>query len=44
MLGYYGQPDMTAEAIDREGYLKTGDIISRLPWAANLYPRPVEGA
>jgi long-subunit acyl-CoA synthetase (AMP-forming) len=31
MLGYYGQPDMTAEAIDREGYLKTGDIVSRSP-------------
>jgi acyl-CoA synthetase (AMP-forming)/AMP-acid ligase II len=31
MLGYYGQPDMTAAAIDREGYLKTGDIVSRSP-------------
>lgn len=29
MLGYYGQPELTAGAIDEHGYLKTGDIVSR---------------
>ncbi|WIG52175.1 MAG: Long-chain-fatty-acid--CoA ligase [Afipia sp.] len=29
MLGYYGQPTLTADAIDEHGYLKTGDIVSR---------------
>jgi acyl-CoA synthetase (AMP-forming)/AMP-acid ligase II len=29
MLGYYGQPELTADAIDEHGYLKTGDIVSR---------------
>jgi acyl-CoA synthetase (AMP-forming)/AMP-acid ligase II len=31
MLGYYGQPDMTAAVIDPDGYLSTGDIVSRTP-------------
>ncbi len=31
MLGYYGQPELTAGAIDGQGYLKTGDIVSRNP-------------
>lgn len=29
MLGYYGQPELTAGAVDEQGYLKTGDIVSR---------------
>lgn len=29
MLGYYGQPELTAGVIDEHGYLKTGDIVSR---------------
>lgn len=28
MLGYYGQPDLTNEVIDKEGYLRTGDLVS----------------
>ncbi len=26
MVGYYGRPDLTAEAIDKEGWLHTGDV------------------
>lgn len=29
MLGYYGQPEITATVIDRDGFLNTGDIVSR---------------
>jgi acyl-CoA synthetase (AMP-forming)/AMP-acid ligase II len=31
MLGYYGQPEMTAAVINDDGYLSTGDIVSRAP-------------
>lgn len=31
MLGYYGQPEMTAAVINGDGYLSTGDIVSRAP-------------
>lgn len=29
MVSYYGQPELNAEVIDEQGYLKTGDIVSR---------------
>lgn len=29
MLGYYGQSELTASVIDHDGYLNTGDIVSR---------------
>lgn len=28
MLGYYGQPDLTSQVIDEDGYLHTGDLVS----------------
>jgi fatty-acyl-CoA synthase len=31
MLGYYDMPDKTAEAIDAEGWLHTGDLALREP-------------
>lgn len=31
MLGYYNMPDQTAEAIDTEGWLHSGDLATRLP-------------
>jgi fatty-acyl-CoA synthase len=31
MLGYYGNPDATAAAIDAEGWLHSGDMAVRLP-------------
>lgn len=31
MLGYYGQPELTRTIIDADGFLNTGDIVSRAP-------------
>lgn len=31
MLGYYRQPELTRAVIDADGFLKTGDIVSRAP-------------
>jgi len=31
MIGYYNKPDVTAETIDKHGWLKTGDLAVRTP-------------
>jgi fatty-acyl-CoA synthase len=31
MLGYYNMPELTAQAIDADGWLRTGDLAVRLP-------------
>jgi acyl-CoA synthetase (AMP-forming)/AMP-acid ligase II len=31
MLGYYRQPELTQSVIDADGFLNTGDIVSRAP-------------